>query len=189
MRKIEREPRGSGMFRPGQDLVVAGTVGKAGVKTVLKEKREVLSERFSEAFIERIQDCAEAPLAVTPDGLREYGATEWEYIEEGGILAALWNLSGAYEQGISFDLRKIPVDQELLEVCELFDLNPYRLMSGECVVLAADNGGDIVAALETAGIPAAVIGKVERGIARKMTGSGTTGYLERPQRDEVCKIR
>ena len=28
MRKIEREPNGAGIFRPGQDLVVAGTVGK-----------------------------------------------------------------------------------------------------------------------------------------------------------------
>lgn len=50
-------------------------------------------------------------------------------MEEGGILAALWNISGAYEQGISFSLLKIPVSQEIIEVCELFDLNPYRLRS------------------------------------------------------------
>ena len=35
MRKIEREPNGAGIFRPGQDLVVAGTVGKNGVKAAL----------------------------------------------------------------------------------------------------------------------------------------------------------
>ena len=41
MRKIEREPNGAGIFKPGQDLVVAGTVGKNGVKAALsaKEKR------------------------------------------------------------------------------------------------------------------------------------------------------
>ena len=35
MRKIEREPNGAGIFRPGQDLVVAGTIGKNGVKAAL----------------------------------------------------------------------------------------------------------------------------------------------------------
>lgn len=90
---------------------------------------------------------------------------------EGGILAALWIISGAYEQGISFELRKIPVAQETIEICELFDLNPYRLSSGECLLMAVENGGDAVKLLSEAGIPSAVIGKVEKGIARKMVGS------------------
>ena len=38
------------------------------------------------------------------------------------------------------------------------------------------------------GAEAAVIGKVEQGIARKMTGLGSTGFLERPQPDEVLKL-
>ena len=29
MRKIDRIPNGSGIFRPGQDLAVAGSIGKA----------------------------------------------------------------------------------------------------------------------------------------------------------------
>lgn len=118
----------------------------------------------------------------------ELGAAEWEYIEEGGVLAALWRLSGAYEQGISFSLLKIPVNQEIIEACELFDLNPYRLWCGECVLIVADHGQDMVLSLKEKGIRAAVIGKVEKGIARKMTGIGGTGYLERPQPDEVYKI-
>ena len=46
----------------------------------------------------------------------------------------------------------------------------------------------MVRALEVHGIRAAVIGKVEKGIARKMTGVGGTGYLERPQPDEIYKL-
>lgn len=188
MRKIERDPNGKGILKPGQDLVVAGVIGKAGVKAALSEKKSDILNRFPAYFVERMENAVSEKLNLTSEKLSALGATEWEYIEEGGVLTALWNISGAYEQGISFDLRKIPVSQELLEVCELFDLNPYRLMSGECVLMAADNGGDVVSALKEQEITAAVIGKVERGIARKMLGFGTTGYLERPQRDEIYKI-
>lgn len=188
MRKIEREPNGRGVFAPGQDLIVAGVIGKTGVQAVLDKKKEDLDVRFSAAFMRRLHEALKEKLNITPEILESCGATEWEMIDEGGVLAALWNLSGAYEQGITFSLLKIPVAQEMIEICELFDLNPYRLWSGECVLLAADHGEDTVSRLADHGIRAAVIGKVEKGIARKMTGVGGTGYLERPQPDEIRKI-
>ena len=155
MRKIEREPNGAGIFKPGQDLVVAGTVGKNGVKMALSAKEKEISARFPEWFVKRIREQADKKSELTPEMLNACGAGEWEEISEGGILAALWAISGAYEQGISFEL---------------------------------ENGGDTVKLLSEAGIPSAVIGKVEKGIARKMVGIGTTGFLERPAPDEIRKL-
>lgn len=188
MRKIDREPNGRGIFAPGQDLVVAGAIAKKGVRAAVDKKREVLESRFSRLFLWKLEEALSEKLNLTPETMTSAGATEWEYIEEGGILAALWNLSGAYAQGITFSLLKFPVRQEIVEVCELLDLNPYRLWSGECVLMAADHGEDLVACLAEDGIYAKVIGKVEKGIARKMTGVGGTGYLERPQPDEIYKL-
>ena len=188
MRKIEREPNGTGRFAPGQDLVIAGAIAKEGAKAALKQKREVLESRFCGAFLRKLEESLEEKLNLNPEVLLSLGATEWEEVKEGGILAALWNLSGAYEQGISFSLLKIPVRQEIIEVCELLDLNPYRLRSGECMLIAADHGGNLVYGLEAMGIRAAVIGRVEPGISRKMTGAGGIGFLERPQPDEIQKI-
>ncbi len=188
MRKIEREPNGTGRFAPGQDLVIAGAIAKEGAQAALKQKREVLESRFCGAFLRKLEESMEEKLNLNPEILMSLGATEWEEVKEGGILAALWNLSGAYEQGISFSLLKIPVRQEIIEVCELLDLNPYRLRSGECMLIAADHGGNLVYGLEAMGIRAAVIGRVEPGISRKMTGAGGIGFLERPQPDEIQKI-
>ena len=56
MRKIEREPNGAGIFKPGQDLVVAGTVGKNGVKAALSAKEKEISARFPEWFVKRIRE-------------------------------------------------------------------------------------------------------------------------------------
>ena len=188
MRRIEREPNGSGIFTPGQDLVVVGSIGKKGVKTAVEKKRNVLESRFCAAFMRSLDHALEEKRNVGPEYLASLGATEWEYVEEGGILAALWNISGAYGKGITFSLLKMPVRQEFIEVCELFDLNPFRLWCGDCVLAAANHGEDMVHELAEQGIFAAVIGKVEKGIARKMTGVGGTGYLERPQPDEIYKL-
>lgn len=188
MRKIEREPNGKGIFAPGQDLVVAGVIGKTGVQAALKKKRKILEARFSDAFMRRLSAALDEKLNLTEEILESCGATEWEAVGEGGILAALWKISGAYEQGITFSLLKIPVCQEMIEVCELFDINPYRLWSGECLLMSVAHGADAVETLKAHRIRAAVIGKVEHGIARKMTGVGGTGYLERPQPDEIDKI-
>lgn len=188
MRKIEREPNGSGTFAPGQDLVAAGVIGKKGVRTAVEKKREMLEARFCDAFMRSLEKALGEKLNINSDILTSLGATEWEYVEEGGILTALWNISGAYEQGITFSLLQMPVRQELIEVCELLDLNPYRLWCGDCVLIAVNHGGDMVRALAERGIHASVIGKVEKGIARKMTGVGGTGYLERPQPDEIYKL-
>lgn len=188
MRRIEREPNGSGIFKPGQDLVVVGSIGKKGVKTAVEKKRDVLEARFCGAFMRGLEQALEEKVNVDPGVLAFLGATEWEYVEEGGILTALWNISGAYGQGITFSLLNMPVRQELIEVCELLDLNPYRLWCGDCVLVAANHGEDMVRGLAEQGIRASVIGKVEKGIARKMTGVGGTGYLERPQPDELYKL-
>lgn len=188
MRKIERIPNGSGIFRPGQDLVVAGAIAKAGARAALEKRKAELASRFRPAFLERLEAAVNEKLNLTPALLAQLGATEWEYIEEGGVLAALWNISGAYEQGISFSLLKMPVKQEIIEVCELFDLNPYRLCSGECVLIAANHGADMVQKLAEQDVFASVIGKVEKGIARKVAGIGGIGFLERPQPDEILKL-
>ena len=80
MRKIEREPNGAGIFRPGQDLVVAGTVGKNGVKAALSAKEKEISARFPEWFVKRIREQADKKSELTPEMLNACGAGEWEEI-------------------------------------------------------------------------------------------------------------
>lgn len=68
------------------------------------------------------------------------------------------------------------------------ELNPYRLYSWGCVLLTADNGGQLVRILAEKHIPAQVIGRVNKGIAREMIVQEGRGFLERPQPDEITKV-
>lgn len=98
---------------------------------------------------------------------KSLGATEWEAAGEGGIHQALWNLSGAYQKGFEINLHQIPVRQETIEVCEFYDLSPYDLLCGSCMVFVADNGAHLVKELEKLDIPARTIGVVQKGIREK----------------------
>ena len=185
MRKIERE--NTGLLQAGQDLVVAGYAGLAGTVKLAEAAKEELSRWFSDEYMEEIADAA--PLCpVSPEFWRSCGAAEWEPAGEGGILTAIWNLTGAYETGVEFYLRQIPMRQETVEVCERLELNPYRLYSWGCVLLTADNGGQLVRILAEKHIPAPVIGRENKGIAREMIVQEGRGFLERPQPDEITKV-
>lgn len=186
MRRIERD--NTGLLRPGQDLVVAGFAGLAGTLWIVKEKKEELLHRFSEAYLDRILDYDNAEIEKALSEWKKYGAAECEPAGQGGILKALWDLSGAYMTGICFRLRSIPIKQETVEICERYELNPYRLFSSGCFVLTAENGGDLVRELKKDQIPASVIGKVTEGIGRIVEHEEGRGFLDRPTEDELHKI-
>ena len=187
MRKIERE--NTGLMRAGQDLAVAGYAGLAGTLALAEARSQELSLFFSDEYMEKIAGCRTLILEKRDAAFwRGLGASEWEPAGEGGILTAIWNLSGAYETGVEFSLRKIPLRQETVEVCERLELNPYRLYSEGCYLLAADNGGQLVEKLAGEGIFAQVIGRVKDGIAREMIVQDGRGFLERPQPEEMWKV-
>lgn len=186
MRRIERD--NTGIIRPGQDLVIAGYAGLSGTIKIAGHKKEELYQWFSRDYVNRILDQEGTEPAIDFSDLKRWGATEWEPSGEGGILKTLWDLSGAYMTGIRFSLRRIPVRQETIELCERYDLNPYRLFSAGCLLMTADNGADLLESLKENGIHGAVIGKVTEGIGRVLVHGDSVGYLDRPTKDELYKV-
>ncbi len=83
--------------------------------------------------------------------------------------------------GLEIDLRKIPVRQETIEICEFFGENPYELASGGCLLMTAESGTKLAAALLREGIPAAVIGRTTRGKERVVYNQGRKRYLDKPR--------
>lgn len=185
--RVERDMRGR--LAPGQDLVVAGTIGLRGAALLARTLDARLRERFSPEFVERAQALDQGMISGAPDGFEKFGATECEEVSEGGVMAALWNLTGAYRVGMEIELKNIPILQETVEVCELADVNPYRLMSGGCYLLAADSGWALARSLQAAGIPAAVIGRITKDKKRLICNGDVLTYLDRPQMDELDRIK
>ena len=106
-------------------------------------------------------------------------------LSQGGIYNGLWEMAESSRLGLTVDLRKIPVKQETIEICEIFDINPYRLLSTGSLLIACDDGLDMVRALKDAGIEAVVIGRFTDSNDRIIIKDDETTYLDSPKQEEL----
>lgn len=91
-----------------------------------------------------------------PGYQKMYGVTKCWPVAKGGVLKALWDFCASEGidpetgkkrgdgVGCEFRYDRIPIRQFTMEICELFDLFPYRLWSEDCWLLAVDRGTQLV---------------------------------------------
>ena len=118
----------------------------------------------------------------------EAGASALYAMGEGGFLSALWKMAEASEVGLEVDFRKVLIRQETIEVCEIFDLNPYKLQAEGSVLIGIRGGEALVQRLRNEGFMAEIIGQTNSGNDRLLYSGGSARYLERPAADEIYRI-
>ena len=179
----------TGGARPGMDIVVSKWSGIEGTVILAKERERELLGRYATTFIDRSKDL-DAYISVLSEAAvaARSGVSAMHDITEGGIFGALWEMAEASGVGLEIDLKKIPVRQETIEICEFFGLNPYELISGGSMLMAAEDGNQLVHELEKAGIPAAVIGKAMAGNDRVLRNEEERRFLEPPKPDELYRV-
>ena len=181
-----------GQLKPGDELIVAGPVAAEGTAWITENYHDRLREVFAERFLE---DAGKLP-EVYGTGMKKENNKVWKMAEasgasarylmgEGGFLSALWKMAEASGVGLSADLRSVPIRQETIEICEIFDVNPYKLLSGGSILLGIQGGDAFVQELRREGIMAAVIGHTNSGNDRLLYSGGNARYLERPAEDEI----
>ncbi|MEE0751466.1 AIR synthase family protein [Frisingicoccus sp.] len=177
--------------KPGQDIVVTKWVGLEGTSIIASEREAELCTRYSREFVERAQGFIKY-ISVVPEAMaaRDFGVSAMHDVTEGGIFGALWEVAVAGGVGLSVDLKKVPLKQETVEICEFFDLNPYQLISSGSMLIACDRGHDLVSHLEKLGIHSAVVGKfTDNNDKIIIYDAGETRYLEPPKTDELYKAK
>lgn len=185
----EKEVLTTASVKPGQDIVITKWVGLEGTSIAAKEREDKLLERFAPSLVETARNFDQY-LSVVPEAqiAKEWGASAMHDITEGGVFGALWEFGSGSGVGLDIDLKKIPIRQETVEVCELLGLNPYILMSSGSMMIAADDGYGLVRKLSQAGISASVVGKATDKKERILRNGEETRYLDKPQSDELYKI-
>ena len=175
--------------RPGDDILVTKWIGLEGSSILAKEKEQELSARFSLSLIKKAQDFDQY-LSVLPESALavQFGVCAMHDVTEGGIFGALWELAESSGVGLEIDLKKIPVKQETIEICEFFGINPYELISSGCMLMAASDGTALARELEKNGIHAAIIGKAVAGNGRVLLNEEERRFLEPPKTDELYKV-
>ena len=175
-------------LKPGQDLVVTKWIGLEGTSILAAEKEKELLAKLPAELVETARAFGKL-LSVVPDGrvAMEIGVSAMHDVTEGGIFGALWEMAAASGVGLEVDLRKIPIRQETIEVCEVFDINPYMLISSGAMLIGTDHGSQLVEALKRAGIHGAVVGRATKGNDRVIINGEERRFLEPPKTDELFR--
>ena len=171
------------------DLVMTKWIAMEATAVLARDRRAELLKRFPAAFLRTAEDLKNQ-ISVTEDlhTAARLGVENFYPLGEGGVFTALWKLAEQLGAGMEVDLRKIPVKQETIEVCEYFDINPYNVQSAGSLLVAAHEGAALAEALTREGIPAVVIGRLTDKNDRILWNDGNKRFLDRPQRDEMYKI-
>lgn len=175
--------------KPEQDIIVSKWIGLEGTAILAKAYGEELLTRYPSYLVEEAADFHRY-LSILPEAAVavKSGVCVMHDASEGGIFAALWELAESSGVGLTIDLKKLPIRQETVEVCEFCNVNPYELLSGGCLLMTAEDGAALVKALEAEHIPAAVVGKITAGNDRVVMNEEETRFLDRPRTDEIYKM-
>ena len=178
-----------GLPAAGQAVVMTKWMGLEGTAVLAQEKEAELLERYPFSITTAAKGF-EKYLPILPEAATalKSGATAMHDMRNGGVFGGLYELAGRLGVGLSIDLKKIPVKQETIEICEFFDLNPYGLLSGGSLLIVAEDGDGMVKALQEAGIPAAVIGRTTDNNDKVLYNGEEIRFLEPARPDEIGKV-
>lgn len=183
--RADKEGGLSGSYQPGQDVVMTKWAGLGGTAFLVKENRDQLQRRLpsrlldeAESFEHLISVLPEAAIAV------KYGVSGMHDVSRGGIFSALWELAEGAGRGLELDLKKLPIRQETVEVCELLEKNPYELYGAGSLLVVCEQGSQLVKLLQQENIPAALIGKITQDKAKIMWNQEEKRFLDRPAGDK-----
>ncbi len=193
LKDAEKEKQAAGktdVYSPaGLDIVVSKWIGMEGTSIIAKEKERELLKRFPPVLVKMAGEQREY-LSVAPEAATalKSGVYAMHDVRNGGIFGALWEISRKLGVGLCVDLKKIPVRQETIEICEFYNLNPYELISGGMLIMLTRDGQRLAEDLENKGINGIVIGSTNDGNDKIIVNQEEIRYLEPPVPDEINKL-
>ncbi len=172
---------------PGQDVVMTKYAALEGTSILVCDNEDKLKSLLPSAVFERAKALSEM-LSVKTEGLigAEHGASSMHDVTEGGILGACYEIAEASGVGIDVYADKIPILDETRQICELFHVDPLRLISSGSMLIASFDGEGLVKKLEMAGVKGTIIGKITEGEKKIISGNSCTPLGE-PEADMIYK--
>ncbi len=179
----------------GDRILLTRGAALEGTAILAREKGAALESRLDAALLARARALLFDPGISIVEAARIAAAAgrvrAMHDPTEGGIATGLWELARASGRGLRIRGDAIPILPETRAVCEVFGLDPLRLIASGALLVAADpeDAPAIVRALESRGLPAADVGEVrpaEDGI--QIEASGRWGALEPADRDEIARV-
>ncbi len=173
----------SGKVTAGQEIVMTKWIGISESARLAQEREEELLSRYPLFFIKSAQNL-EQYYSIIPEAATavKSGVTAMHDVAGGGIFGALWELGERFGVGLQVDMKKIPIKQETVEVCEFFGYNPYEIRSDGALLIVTNEGHVLVEKLAAEGISAEIIGIITDGNDKVIINDEEKRFLEPPRK-------
>ncbi|MHB1413800.1 MAG: AIR synthase family protein [Chloroflexota bacterium] len=177
--------------RPGDDILMSKWAALEGTSILANDFAALLEPRLGPECLERAQNLVRQ-ISVVREGLlaARNGATALHDATEGGILGALYEMAEASGIGVEIWPESIPMLPDTRDICEVFGVDPLRLISSGTMLIASPRGPELVELLARNGIKATVFAKALPASAGRwlVHGDGRREPLAPPERDELWRI-
>lgn len=169
-------------FLPDKELVMIGAAALEGMVMLRNAGEEELKQRFSHQFLEHIENLSlKTQIGNMISLVRETEKEAGIYcIGRSGVFGALWEIASKSKKGFLVELLDIPIYQETIEICEFFNVNPYRIPSAGAILTAVNHGKTLVDRCIKAGLLAAVIGSIRDNADKLVCNGEERRYLDMP---------
>lgn len=172
----------------GDDVVLTGFAGLEGTSIIANDFEEYLKTKVDKDTIDRAKGLIEDISVLKAAKIaRDFGVTAMHDVTEGGVLGALWEIAEAAGKGIHIIKENIPILKETIEVCKVFNIDAYKLISSGSLVVTCKNGEDLCKKFIENGINARVVGKIIE-YEKIVESNNKIEELEQPYSDEIYKV-
>jgi len=181
----------SGGSKPGDKLILTKGAGIEGTAILSFEAYNQLRKKMDESllrsavkFYDKISVVKDAVLAFNVGGVNAMHDPT-----EGGIAGGIHEMADAANLGVKVFEDNIPMAQETLEICNLFQIDPLQLISSGALLISANphSADEILEELRSHKVQAAVIGEFLEDPKKRLLVSpdGTIKELIRPVSDHL----
>jgi hydrogenase expression/formation protein HypE len=174
---------------PGDALVLTKWAGMEGAAILASDREAELSAGVGRQVVEEAKSYIDS-ISVIKEGLiaGSLGASAMHDVTEGGVLGALWEMCEASGTGCLVYKNLIPVTMSTSRICEYYNIDPLKLISSGCMLIACPDAEGLVAELRSRNIPAAVIGRMTGDGKKRLATSGGEEELMPPGPDELFGV-
>ncbi|MDR7870476.1 MAG: AIR synthase family protein [Tissierellaceae bacterium] len=188
--KIKKEKlQKSGNINVGDKILISKTTAIEGTSILLNDLESYFADKMDADKIKEGQEYGRF-LSVLEEGKigGKVGLNYMHDITEGGVLGAVWEAQRAIKKGVKIYKDQIPITDITIELCNILDINPLRLISSGSMLMIAND--EQVKLLEKEykekNIQLTVIGEVvEEGI--HMEEDAKVVNIEAPKADELYR--
>ena len=154
-----------------------------------KKGSALLKEHFPNDYIDKLSKKYEEEFKNKKElTFDEKYFTKCINVSSGGYLASLWDMCEEMKMGLNYNLKNFPISQYTVELCNFFDLNPYRLLCKNVYLISSDTPIETFKYLASSFENVNFIGVFNNTKKRLRIDGDADAFLTKDHKDELLKI-